>query len=144
MILNARVSPNDTRRYVLLSNGSPVGWIGGGVIGFEGFSDVAAARRASSIAAGVLAGWYRARWRTGALLPWEAPDDADSHVVADGVIVGRLSAPSEQLPDASAGARFELRVPAGLWIATTLELAQRIWAALAGSGIVHRSLAPSS
>lgn len=134
MIINARVSNRDGASYVLSCRGAQVGWLRAHAIGFAGFRDADAAADAANIAGEILADWYRLRWRTSAPLPWEGAVEPASRVEVDGVVVGRLL-PSTPLDDDVEAPAFELRVPGDLWVATGIELAQRIWAALCEAGV---------
>ncbi len=108
-----------------------VGWTGPGIIGFGGFDDHAEAHSAATAAAVVLAQWSSSR---AAADPAEFPGSLspDEAVFVDGRAVARVVDPAA-VPADVPGHGFELAVPHAMWLAVTLELAQRIHATLIGS-----------
>ena len=134
MIVSARVSRRDHSTYVLRVRATPVGWLRTGAIGFCGFGDADDARRAALTAASVLDQWFRARWKSAAPLAWNAAAAVEDEVATGGTVVGRVVSPC-RIPDQDGESHgFELRVPDELWVATGVELAQRIWVALGEAG----------
>ena len=134
MIISARVSRRDHSSYVLHVRAKPVGWLRTGGLGICGFDDEDHARRAAVRAALALEQWYRARWRSATPIPWSTVAPADS-VSSGETVVGRVVSPCP-IPDGDGETHgFELRVPDQLWVATGVELAQRIWIALDEAGL---------
>ena len=134
MIISARVSRRDHSSYVLHVRTKPVGWLRTGALGICGFDDEEQARRASATAARTLEQWYQARWRSATPIPWDDEGQGDG-VLAGRTVVGRVVSPCP-IPDADGDTHgFELRVPDQLWVATGLELAQRIFTALDEAGL---------
>lgn len=134
MNISARISRLDPSAYDLTSGARRVGWLRRGAVGFTGFDDEERARDAAAIAAMTLRGWYPMRWRSSTPLAWEGKVHPGDCVEADEQVVGRLVKPRDaEAGDAAFG--FELRVPDELWIATALELGQRIWSAMREAGV---------
>ena len=129
MIINAKVSKENPRSYALWSNGVEVGWLRLGTLGFCRLPDSLGARRAAQLAAEALAEWYRVRWQQSAPDPWPGPVAPEFQVTVNGLVVGRLFKPLERSLNGDAGG-FELRIPNTMWIATGVQLAQRIYTAL--------------
>ena len=135
MIISARVSRRDHSSYVLHVRSRPVGWLRTGALGICGFDDDEQARDAAGVAARTLEQWYRARWRSATPMPWPAEPAPGDPVTSGGTVVGRLVSPCP-VPDAEGETHgFELRVPDQLWVATGVELAQRICTALDEAGL---------
>ena len=135
MIVSARVSRRDHSMYVLRVRTTPVGWLRTGAIGLCGFDDAEHARRAAETAAFTLEQWYRGRWRSATPIAWTSGAAPDERVAAGETVVGRVVSPCT-IPDHDAESHgFELRVPDELWVATGVELAQRIWLALDAAGL---------
>lgn len=137
MVVHVKVAKRPGTGYVLVSRGAEVGWLQLGRLGFGGFRDLDTARRAAAVAVEVLRDWYRTRWRTGAMMPWPEPVDRALQITDRGSVVGRLLSETTAF-DATPiePPALELRVPSEMWVATGVELAQRIWSALHEAGVV--------
>ena len=129
MIINAKTSRENPRSYALWSDGSEVGWLRAGAIGFSRLPDSVGVRHGAQLAAETLAEWYRVRWQQSAPVAWVGPVAPEVQVTVNGIVVGRLLRAPEWPADGDAGG-FELRIPNNIWIATGIQLAQRIHTAL--------------
>jgi hypothetical protein len=120
----------DARDYVLFDGPAEVGWLRGGSLGFSGFADRARARIAGEAAASVLADWYATRWYSA---PHSFPDVPlpDDRIATQGVVVGRVVGPGAAPVGSAGSCGFELALPREMWVAVMLELAQRIYTAVA-------------
>lgn len=108
----------------LVDGAVAIGWLRSGIIGFGGFEDHEAARRAGEAAALEIRNWSATRSSR-----WPAPLDrhvseADA-IKLDGAVVGRVLEPAPGMVDID-GLGIELSVPAPLWLAVMLTLAQRL------------------
>lgn len=116
--------------YVMSVGARDVGWFSTGRIGLAGFADHADAQRAGGIAAALLTDWYRARWNH----PPEAWADAvtpEHALMSDGVTIGRIVAHHLLSEPGESSWAIELRLPDDTWVAVMLELAQRMYVAVA-------------
>ena len=129
MIINAKMSRENPRSYALWSDGWEVGWLRAGTIGFCRLPNSLGARHAGQVAAEKLAEWYRVRWQQRAPIAWVGPVAPELQVTVNGLVVGRLFRAFDSPANGDAGG-FELRIPNDVWIATSVELAQRIYTAL--------------
>src|SRR5689334_20757149 len=129
MIINAKTSRENPRSYALWSDGREVGWLRAGAIGFSSLPHSLGARHAAQLAARTLADWYRIRWRQSTPVAWVDDVAPELQVTVNGIVVGRLFTGAGRPADGDASG-FELRIPDGIWIATGVELAQRIYSAL--------------
>jgi hypothetical protein len=129
MIINAKVSRENPRGYALWSEGWEVGWLRSGIVGFCRLPAAVGVRHAAEVAADTLAEWYRVRWQQSAPVAWAGPVAPELQVTVNGLVVGRLFKSLERPALGDAGG-FELRIPHNIWIATGVELAQRIYTAL--------------
>jgi len=136
MVVHVKVAKRPGTGYVLVSRSAEVGWLQLGRLGFGGFRDLDTARRAAAVAVEVLRDWYRTRWRTGAMMPWPEPVERALQITEQASVVGRLLNESMTLGSMAELPGFELRVPSEMWVATGVELAQRIWSALHEAGVV--------
>lgn len=108
----------------LVDGAVAIGWLRSGIIGFGGFDDREVARRAGEAAAREVQAWSATRSSR-----WPAPMDrhvseADA-IKVDGAVVGRIMEPAAGMVDVD-GIGIELSVPAPLWLAVMLSLAQRL------------------
>ena len=133
MSVTLRMIRREARDYVLLDGSVEVGWLRGGEIGFCGFADRASARMAGEVAASVLAEWYATRWYSAphACASAVAPGD---QITTQGVVVGRIVAPGTPPVGRADSHGVQLALPREMWVAVILELAQRIYAAVARRG----------
>jgi hypothetical protein len=129
MFMTMRAATRFPRGFVLVRDGTDVGWLRAGLIGFGGFADRHEAHRAGQVAAQTLAEWYATRWRSSPI-DWGSEVPHDQQLSAGTVVVGRVRA-RHLLSDAAASSYgIELRIPHETWIAVMLELAQRMYAAI--------------
>jgi len=123
--IEVRPAAASTTGYVILDDGTPIGWVRSAAIGFDGFASAAAASQAAARATPELLAWYRTRW-LGEPIPWLEPVEEDRRVECDGEVVGRLVHPDDASLPAAEGFAFEMRLPTGLWIGTCEALCQRL------------------
>jgi hypothetical protein len=129
MIINARPSRRAPGEYTLHVAGRQVGLLRTGALVFCGYETPDDAQAAAGPAAESLAGWHAER---------EQVNPAERARREGGPAAGEAAAPGSawrllhQEEDPSVKDHgFELPIPAHLWVATTLGLAQRIWLAMA-------------
>lgn len=133
-----RLSPRAPLCYALTRDGSDVGWLRSGLVGFHGFSDRASALRSGAVAAAVLRDWYAVRWHS-TPREWPGRVPLPDQVVVDGGVVGRLVHPRAAPFGGAESYGFELALPPETWLALMLQLAQRMHLALVAEGLVAPS-----
>jgi hypothetical protein len=130
MVIDAKISRRSPLEYALASDGARIGWLRPGVLTLCGYARAEDARRAAMVAVDTLCDWYRRRWHVRVPLAWSGDEPSDLRLETNGVVVGRLlpvCRPTDGGPESHG---FELAVPRELWIATAVELVQRIHSAL--------------
>lgn len=130
-----RVYSNNRGGFLLFRGTEQAGWVGDGKVVFFGFEHGDEARAAADVAYEALRLWHARQRRSGfvpeskTLLGTLVDGGPYTRLTLDGITVGRIIEPDEDLPQGGSYG-FELQLPAGLPSSTEVPAARIIELAL--------------